>query len=806
MQRQRVPWSEEEEANSIRRRSTPRASNLSFQPIACRSLRHSVVSTVADCSIAALYPVEDNYVVDDDVKSGRRSPKSLATLCTEAVCRSLAHLNGELPPGLPPDVVDDIVESLVRHSALNQTTLRVLKNCELRSLRLAGARGVTDAWLEPFSHTSIEMPSKTETLDCMDMECDGTLDPRNDAKSTTSSRSTSSFVSANSNLDEFDTEHCKHHDNVSLAAMTATPMEDTIIWDDPMAPQADSITSLQGSATANMRLLDLRGSQRLTDKGLLQLSNLASVVVAKLDDCHNLSGRGLLAFSMSHRLHTLLLTNCRRLTDEAIINVSHLVSLEALSLDGCRCLTDRSLQAIASLYRLRRLDLSQCDLLSDQGLEHLVGIECLEELSLGWCRSITNKGLDILTSQPGRSLMLRILRVSRCMITGDSVDFLGRLSALVELDMNGCSGVGSSALGRALERMLNLESLDVSYCPGILRTSWQGKIPKLKSLDVCYSGVKDAHLSKLVDLPALEHLNIDSCPVGDWAIAHLADNNVIPNLKSMDLADTDVTDLGAGHLAKFRNLTRLSLFYCNITNRGLRHISEMSQLEVLNLDSREISDSGLSYLRNLQRLRCLDLFSGRITDSGCAHLAHMKSLQSLELCGGGVGDLGCSFISGLHNLTTLNLSQNERITNRGAQALGSLKNLKALNLSNTGVDAANLCLPKSLQSLALYGVRGIDDGHGMSLLQSDLPNLKCLRVSKQQNEDGMMIGVSVDDADTFDTLHPPHPHISRLPGQPSAVVNRAASAQGWGNHENYSTQADSMVDDNGGGSFNPHHN
>jgi hypothetical protein len=73
------------------------------------------------------------------------------------------------------------------------------------------------------------------------------------------------------------------------------------------------------------------------------------------------------------------------------------------------------------------------------------------------------------------------------------------------------------------------------------RTSWQGKIKQLKTLELCYSGVKDSHLSKLVDLPALEEINLDSCPVGDWAIAHLADNNVVPNLTSLDLADTGRT-------------------------------------------------------------------------------------------------------------------------------------------------------------------------------------------------------------------------------------------------------------------------
>ena len=222
------------------------------------------------------------------------------------------------------------------------------------------------------------------------------------------------------------------------------------------------------SATANLTLLDLRGSQGLTDQGLLQLLNLPALECARLDDCHSIVGRGLLAFSVSHRMRTLSLTNCRRLTDEGIINISHLVSIEALSLDGCRCLTDRSLEAIASLSELRRLDLSQCDLLSDAGLEHLESIETLEELSLGWCRSITSRGLDILTSQPGRAQGLRTLRLARCMITDEGVECLGRLAALNELDMSGCSSVGSLGLGRALEKLPNLQRLDVSYCPGIL--------------------------------------------------------------------------------------------------------------------------------------------------------------------------------------------------------------------------------------------------------------------------------------------------------------------------------------------------
>ncbi len=272
------------------------------------------------------------------------------------------------------------------------------------------------------------------------------------------------------------------------------------------------------------------------------------------------------------------------------------------------------------------------------------------------------------------------------------------------------------------------------------RTSWQGYIPSLKRLDLCYSSVRDSHLAKLTDLPNLEELNFDSCLVGDWSIAHLADNSVVPNLTSLDMADTELTDLGMVHLAKFKKLKRLSLFYCNISSGGLRHLAKLTSLEVLNLDSREIGDEGLWHLRTLTQLKSLDIFSGRITDIGCSHIAKIKSLESLELCGGGVGDYGCAAIATLENLTSLNLSQNERITNRGAAALAALSNLKALNLSNTRVTSASLVhlsTLKKLQSLALYGCRGIDQSRGIVQLQNGLPGLKCVRLNNTgSDEDG----------------------------------------------------------------------
>lgn len=115
----------------------------------------------------------------------------------------------------------------------------------------------------------------------------------------------------------------------------------------------------------------------------------------------------------------------------------------------------------------------------------------------------------------------------------------------------------------------------------------------------------------------------------------------------------------------------------------------------------------------------------------------------------------CTLLASLENLTSLNLSQNERITNRGAAALAALSNLKSLNLSNTRVNANALKFLGGLlklQSLALYGCRGIDTEDGsLMTLQNGLPSLKCLRLNNTLADDGAMTGAVADESEESDS-------------------------------------------------------
>jgi hypothetical protein len=395
---------------------------------------------VPDFSIAKLYPVEDNYVAQTN---GKRSPKSLAELATDALCRALPLLDGELPVGLPQDVVDDVVQSLIRHSALNATTLKVLRQCPLAELSLAGCRGVSDEWLAPFRSSS--PPALDSSDDSMELNEDN---EDIEAEEET-------FFSSSETKNSSDHSSCSTETFCSAVATSSSSP--------PLTPM-----TIQDCSTIHLTLLDLRGSQRVTDDGLLQLTHLYSLRVARLDNCHSILGPGLAAFTEAHQLHTVSLDNCRRLTDEGIWQLSHLVALENLSLSGCRCLTDSSLEAMSDLYNVRKLDLSQCDLISNQGLGYLEKMERLEELSLGWCRSVSDGGLSILANQAGKSKHLRTLRLARCNLTDDGLNHLGKLMALEEVDLNGCHRLSSMATGQVLARLPLLAVLDVSYCPNIL--------------------------------------------------------------------------------------------------------------------------------------------------------------------------------------------------------------------------------------------------------------------------------------------------------------------------------------------------
>lgn len=265
--------------------------------------------------------------------------------------------------------------------------------------------------------------------------------------------------------------------NVAVRVHGAAPLAKTLSQSSVIPLKSQSIGNVLHSTTVNVKILDFRGCQHITDQGLLHFANnnLSSLEVARFDNCHMLAGRSLSVLTKSPRLRTVSLINCRRLTDEGIIRLATPLSkteaspIQTLILNGCRCLSDRSMSALSIMSNLSKLDLSQCDLLTDDGIDHLKHLTKLKSVSFGWCREISDKGVDSFTSHPGRNETLKHLGLGRCCrLTDVGVGYLSRLLQLEELDLNGCNVISSHVLGETLGKLKFLTALDVSYCPGIL--------------------------------------------------------------------------------------------------------------------------------------------------------------------------------------------------------------------------------------------------------------------------------------------------------------------------------------------------
>jgi len=101
-----------------------------------------------------------------------------------------------------------------------------------------------------------------------------------------------------------------------------------------------------------------------------------------------------------------------------------------------------------------------------------------------------------------------------------------------------------------------------------------------------------------------------------------------PNLQSLRMRATKVTD---SELARLKVLTRLELLdlgYCkNVTDAGLGHLKGLTTLQSLNLDGTRITDAGLASLKGLPQLRILDLRGTKVTNGGVKKLQ-----QALPKC------------------------------------------------------------------------------------------------------------------------------------------------------------------------------
>jgi serine/threonine protein kinase/Leucine-rich repeat (LRR) protein len=234
-------------------------------------------------------------------------------------------------------------------------------------------------------------------------------------------------------------------------------------------------------------------------------------------------------------------------------------------------------------------------------------------------------------------------------------------------------------------------------------------LPELQTLDLASTRVSDAGLARLQGLKQLRKLVLRQTAIGDAGLAHLSG---LSNLRELDLNGARVSDAGLAHLQGLTQLEWLTLRDTAVGDAGLERLEGLTRLVALDLHGAGVSDAGLAHLQGLTRLGELDLGRTRVGDAGLSRLGGLKNLRFLVLLGTEVSDEGLGGLSGLSQLEELHLV-GTRVSGPGLARLKELTRLRVLSLNGSAVGdegLAHLAGSPQLVQLGLSATRVSDAG------------------------------------------------------------------------------------------------
>jgi hypothetical protein len=166
---------------------------------------------------------------------------------------------------------------------------------------------------------------------------------------------------------------------------------------------------------------------------------------------------------------------------------------------------------------------------------------------------------------------------------------------------------------------------------------------------------------------------------GTWvADADLKRLTQLPDLTSIDLSLTHITDQGMQEIKSLPAIEELNLYYTEyVTDEGIAAIKDWKHLKRLNLHGTKVGDTGLEHIAGIKTLESLDVGSTLMTDVGLERLTNLLNLRQLTMGGNELGDAGLQALRQMPGLTYLDLS--------GRQ--GTDKNVWTIAMSNVGLEA-----------------------------------------------------------------------------------------------------------------------
>lgn len=351
-----------------------------------------------------------------------------------------------------------------------------------------------------------------------------------------------------------------------------------------------------------------------------------------------------------------------------------------------RCATDRieliggnysedGLESLNSEYGLKELDIVAATMSAD-------ALSVVRVQTLGLNAVPVSPDLPKTLVEQGVMAQLKLCRIEPLPSAIVSVFIAGHVTSL---EISECN-VGD--LFAHLEELADgsatfvLGSLSIDSCETGENASltWISRIQNLRKLSLFHNRwLTDSHIVQLGEVPELRSLSLGSTTVTDASLNTIA--------RMTKLEDLDVSGCHSLTAVGFRSLSELALRKLDISfheSIGEYPLRSFAHLEVLNCANVALDDGGIDAISEATSLRQLILANTMLKDRDSFVLITKlsDSLDTLDLsrCEW-VDDRVLEHVSKLTNLTLLILWGDVQITNTGVNKLSSLIRLTALELS-----------------------------------------------------------------------------------------------------------------------------
>jgi Leucine-rich repeat (LRR) protein len=146
---------------------------------------------------------------------------------------------------------------------------------------------------------------------------------------------------------------------------------------------------------------------------------------------------------------------------------------------------------------------------------------------------------------------------------------------------------------------------------GYVGTNSQGTVIKVNLNGL--PAITSKTLKQVARFPDLTDLSLEGTPVDDGALEQLGK---LARLEWLNLYRTKITDRSTAILSGLTSLKMLPIGSTEISNSGLTNLARLYQLEYLGLRDTQITDTGLACLNALTNLTGLHLGETKVTDQG----------------------------------------------------------------------------------------------------------------------------------------------------------------------------------------------